>query len=57
MNPYVASLLVGFILALLIQDARVILIAPIFWLLYAVFGWVGLGVLVGLMFFVVVFDV
>lgn len=57
MNPYVASLLVGFILALLIQDACVILIAPIFWLLYAVFGWVGLGMLVGLMFFVIVFDV
>lgn len=57
MNPYVASLLVGFILALLIQDARAILLPLLFWLLYAVFGWVGLGVLVGLMFFVIVFDV
>lgn len=57
MDPYVASLLVGFILALLIQDARAILLPLLFWLLYAVFGWAGLGVLVGLMFFVVVFDV
>lgn len=57
MNPYVASLLVGFVPALLIQDARAILLPLLFWLLYAVFGWVGLGVLVGLMFFVIVFDV
>ena len=57
MNPYVISLVIGFILALLIQDARIILIAPLFWLLYALLGWTGLGVFVGLVFIVVIFDV
>ena len=56
MNPYVISLIVGFILALLIQDARIILIAPLFWLLYALLGWTGLGVFLGLVFVVVTFD-
>ena len=57
MNPYVISLVIGFILALLIQAARIILIAPLFWLLYALLGWTGLGVFVGLVFIVVIFDV
>lgn len=57
MNPYVISLVIGFILALLIQDARIILIAPLFWLLYALLGWTGLGVFLGLVFIVVIFDV
>ena len=57
MNPYVISLIVGFILALLIQDARIILIAPLFWLLFALLGWIGLAVFVGLVFIVVIFDV
>lgn len=57
MNPYVISLVIGFILALLIQDARIILIAPLFWLLFALLGWAGLEVFVGLVIVVVIFDV
>lgn len=57
MNPYVISLVIGFILALLIQDARIILIVPLFWLLYTLLGWTGLAVFAGLVFIVVIFDV
>lgn len=57
MNPYVISLVIGFILALLIQDARIILTFPLFWLLYALLGWAGLAVFAGLVFIVVIFDV
>lgn len=57
MNTYVISLVIGFILALLIQDARIILIVPLFWLLYALLGWMGLGVFLGLVFIAVIFDV
>lgn len=57
MNPYIISLVIGFILALLIQEARIILIVPLFWLLFALLGWMGLAVFVGLVLIVVIFDV